>query len=134
MNASCGGFYKRGFIFRWWLIVNLYILNLWCIDNDWFVFTLHKFFEQFCIFRCLHINWIVWSHSIYFKYTVIIIYIKFIIIVSELSRNQSSNWVNKATPLFIQCLSSSSVGNLRNITKLVEWPVVLRTPRLADVL
>lgn len=62
MDASCRRFYERGFILRWWFIVNLYILNLWRIDNVWFVFTLHKFFEQLCIFRCLHINWVVWSH------------------------------------------------------------------------
>jgi hypothetical protein len=47
---------------------------------------------------------------------------------------QSSSCVNKATPRFIQCLSSNYVGNLIYITKLVECPVVLRTPLLAEVL
>lgn len=47
---------------------------------------------------------------------------------------QSSSCVNKATPRLIQCLSYNSVGRRMNMTKLVEWPVVLRTPRLAEVL
>lgn len=47
---------------------------------------------------------------------------------------QSSNWVSKATPLFTQNLYGLDVYNLTNITKLVECPVVDKTPLLALVL
>lgn len=40
----------------------------------------------------------------------------------------------RATPLFIQCDSGVSMGIFTIITKFVEWPVVLNTPRLARVL
>lgn len=48
--------------------------------------------------------------------------------------DQSSSCVKRATPLFIQCRCSASEGSLINITKFVEWPVVLKTPLLAEVL
>lgn len=47
---------------------------------------------------------------------------------------QSSSWHNMATPRLIQCSGGSLVGNVTEITKLVEWPVVERVPFLSLVL
>jgi hypothetical protein len=47
---------------------------------------------------------------------------------------QSSSCVSSATPLLVQCLSDLELFILIIITKLVEWPVVLKVPRLLDVL
>ena len=47
---------------------------------------------------------------------------------------QSSSWQSKATPLWIQCSSGLSVGIFIATTKLVECPVVERTPRRSLVL
>lgn len=47
---------------------------------------------------------------------------------------QSSNYVNKATPLLIQCEGGLEVGVFIQRTKLVECPVVDNSPLLADVL
>lgn len=48
--------------------------------------------------------------------------------------NDHAICVKKATPRLIQCEAASFVGVLIIITKLVEWPVVLRTPCLSCVL
>ena len=48
--------------------------------------------------------------------------------------NQSSSYVNKATPLFTQCEDGRELGSRKNITKFVECPVVESVPLLIDVL
>lgn len=50
--------------------------------------------------------------------------------------SQLSSCVSIATPRLIQCfcVCSSAMGSVTNMTKFVEWPVVLRVPCRADVL
>lgn len=64
---------------------------------------------------------------------------KIISIVSKINRNikfllQSSNWHKQAVPRLIQCEGCVNEFISINMTKLVEWPVVDRTPFLALVL
>jgi len=47
---------------------------------------------------------------------------------------QLSSWQSSATPRAIQCDCGRSLGISIAMTKLVEWPVVERTPRLSLVL
>lgn len=61
-------------------------------------------------------------------------YLYFLFSRFNLFNHQSSSCVSRATPLLIQCFCSWEEGKRMYITKLVEWPVVLSTPRRADVL
>lgn len=49
-------------------------------------------------------------------------------------RFQSSSWQSMAAPRLTQCWGRLLVGNIMEITKLVEWPVVERVPLLSLVL
>ena len=48
--------------------------------------------------------------------------------------SQSASSVSPATPRFTQWSEGWSEGSLRNMTKLVEWPVVESVPLRSDVL
>lgn len=52
----------------------------------------------------------------------------------QLEQVYELSWHSKATPRLIQCSCGLSEGRVIAITKLVEWPVVDRTPLLSLVL
>ena len=54
-------------------------------------------------------------------------------LLPELGAPQSESVEMSATPRVIQCDGGSSLGSRRNITKLVEWPVVESVPLRAVV-
>ena len=54
-------------------------------------------------------------------------------LLPELHAPQSESVEMSATPRVIQCDGGSSLGSRRNITKLVEWPVVESVPLRAVV-